>query len=504
MKQIRRLILLCFAVFFTFESFSQILREGFNNNLNGWQIENKSRDERASISNGRYTLKVLDKTNWHYFSIPKGEDKNEFLIETLITKMPRDRNYQKINIDQSIDLLRTKNYKNKHMKAIYSGLIEFKNIQDKGGRIDSSPKDSYNIHFYGKYTENTAHAARFISDYLSDLTYDDSLFGLLWGGNQNSNLFAFNIIPEYQMFQVISLINGTWTNIIDLTTSYSIRKGNSTNKLSILKEDYNWHFLINDQVVGQAPPQQFSGKELGFFVGPETNISVDYLNYLFKEEDSGPTEKQAIINSIFSRSGSGFLISEKGYFVTNYHVVEDAKEVWIDSKTNGVNKSNKAKVVLVDKNNDLAILKVEGLDNLPKPVFGFNQNIIDVGTSVFAMGYPLLGYMGDEVKITDGIVSSRTGYQGDVSSYQISAPIQPGNSGGALFDKIGNLVGITTAGIISAQNVGYAVRTSYLKNLIDLLPEKVILNPVSQIKSLSFTEQIKRLEEFVVIVKIKE
>ncbi|EIM74401.1 peptidase S1 and S6 chymotrypsin/Hap [Nitritalea halalkaliphila LW7] len=431
MRKIKKLTLLFFTTFFISESFSQILREGFDNNLNGWQIENKDKKERASISNGRYNLKVLDKTNWHYFSLPKIEDKKEFLIETLITKMPRDINYQKVNIDQAIDFLRTRNYRNKHMKATYNGLLEFKQIQDKGGRIDFSPKGSYQIHFLSGnyYTENTAHAAGFISDYLSDLTYDDSLYGLLWGGNQNSNLFAFNIIPEFQMFQVISLINGTWTNIIDFTTSYSIKKGNSTNKLSILKGDYNWHFLINDQAVGKVPAQQFFGKELGFFVGPETNISVDYLNFLYKEEDSSPIENKAVNGSTFSSSGSGFLISEKGYFVTNYHVIEDAKEVWIDSKINGVTKSSKAKVVLVDKNNDLAILKIEGLYNLPRPVFGFNQGVIDVGTSVFAMGYPLLGYMGDEVKITDGIISSRTGYQGDVSSYQISAPIQPGNSG---------------------------------------------------------------------------
>lgn len=51
------------------------------------------------------------------------------------------------------------------------------------------------------------------------------------------------------------------------------------------------------------------------------------------------------------------------------------------------------------------------------------------------MGYPLTSYMGEEVKITDGIISSKTGYEGDIVTYQISAPIQPGNSGGPLFDK---------------------------------------------------------------------
>lgn len=488
-------------------SFGQILREGYDNNSNGWQIENSDKKERASISNGRYNLKVLDKTNWHYFSLPKGVDQDEFLIETLITKMPRDLNYQKLDVDVAIEGLKTMNYKNKDLKAVYNGLLEFKSIQDKGGRIDFTLPGKYQIHFLtgNLYTDNTANAASFVSTYLDELTYDDSLYGLLWGGNQNSNLFSFNILPEFQMFQVISLINGTWTEIMDWTSSSSIKTGNSTNKLSVLKGEDYWHFLINEELVGKAPAQQFFGKEIGLFVGPETNVSVDYLNFLFKSEGQPTTnEGSSSVSSEFSSSGSGFLISDKGYFVTNYHVIEDANEVWVDSKINGLTKTSKAKVVVSDKNNDLAILKVDGLYNLPQPVYGFNPNTVDVGTSIYAMGYPLLGYMGDEVKITDGIISSKTGFQGDISLYQISAPIQPGNSGGALFDKTGNLIGITNAGIPDAQNVGYAIKASYLKNLLDLLPEKVIMNSESQIKSQSFTEQIKNLQEFIVIVKVKE
>ena len=158
---------------------------------------------------------------------------------------------------------------------------------------------------------------------------------------------------------------------------------------------------------------------------------------------------------------------------------------------------------MVDKNNDLAVLKLDNSTNFPVPTFGFKPQTIDVGTSVFAMGYPLLSYLGEELKITDGIISSKTGYQGEISCYQISAPIQPGNSGGALFDKSGNLVGITNAGIPDAQNVGYAIKASYLQNLIELLPEKVDLQLSNKVENLSFTEKIKELSKFVVIVKVK-
>lgn len=107
--------------------------------------------------------------------------------------------------------------------------------------------------------------------------------------------------------------------------------------------------------------------------------------------------------------------------------------------------------------------------------------ILDVGTSVFALGYPMSDILGEEIKVTDGIISSKTGYQGDVVTYQISVPIQPGNSGGPLFDKNGNLVGITNAGVPDAQNVGYAIKVSYLKNLLDSAPTPIILPSVNKI-----------------------
>lgn len=96
-------------------------------------------------------------------------------------------------------------------------------------------------------------------------------------------------------------------------------------------------------------------------------------------------------------------------------------------------------------------------------------------------------------------------YDASVAYYNPSTyQIQPGNSGGALFDKSGFLVGITNAGIPGAQNVGYAIKTSYLKNLVELLPEKVTLNSSSQIQGQSFVEQIKSLQKYIVIVKVKE
>ena len=75
--------------------------------------------------------------------------------------------------------------------------------------------------------------------------------------------------------------------------------------------------------------------------------------------------------------------------------------------------------------------------------------------------------MGEEIKLTTGVISSKTGFFFFLSLYQISAPIQPGNSGGPLFDSKGNVIGIVSARHTGAENVGYAIKTSFLKNLIE-------------------------------------
>jgi len=110
--------------------------------------------------------------------------------------------------------------------------------------------------------------------------------------------------------------------------------------------------------------------------------------------------------------------------------------------------------------------------------------------------------MGDEIKLTDGIISSKSGFKGDITSYQISAPIQPGNSGGPLFDKKGNLVGVVNAKIMGAENVSYAIKSSYLKNLFDQLPISPKLQNISSVNGKSLAEQVKAIKKFTYIIEV--
>lgn len=204
-------------------------------------------------------------------------------------------------------------------------------------------------------------------------------------------------------------------------------------------------------------------------------------------------------------TGSGFALNN-GYIVTNYHVVENAKSI----KVTGIKGSHtirfNAGVVAIDKNNDLALIKIKdkrfaGFGTIPYCV---KTSISDVGESVFVLGYPLTTTMGKDIKLTTGVVSSKTGFMGDVALYQISAPIQPGNSGGPLFDNRGNLIGIVSAKHKGAENVGYAIKTIYLKNILEsmsLLPAMPLHNTL---QNNNLQEKVKKISNFVFLIECND
>ena len=202
-------------------------------------------------------------------------------------------------------------------------------------------------------------------------------------------------------------------------------------------------------------------------------------------------------------TGTGFAL-ENGYIITNYHVIENANEIEIMGVDGDFNKGHKADVKVADRNNDLALLKVSGYEKgfgiLP---YKFKTATSEVGEEIGVLGYPLTATMGDEVKFTNGIISSKTGFQGDISMYQISAAIQPGNSGGPLFDKQGNIIGVVSSKHANAENVGYAIKAAYLLSLVDSAESKNILQSKNSISSLPLTEQIKAIKQFVYLIKCK-
>lgn len=200
-------------------------------------------------------------------------------------------------------------------------------------------------------------------------------------------------------------------------------------------------------------------------------------------------------------AGTGFALKD-GYIVTNHHVIDGAKTISVYGVNGNSSRSYTATVAASDKNNDLALLKISdysfnGFATIP---YAVRSGMAEVGEDVFVLGYPLTQVMGNEVKLTNGIISSRSGYQGDISTYQISAPAQPGNSGGPLFDKSGNIIGIVNAGIPGAENVGYAIKVSYLRNLIENVTSSSILPSDNQISSYTLPQKVAKVRDFVFFI----
>lgn len=200
-------------------------------------------------------------------------------------------------------------------------------------------------------------------------------------------------------------------------------------------------------------------------------------------------------------SGTGFALNN-GYIATNYHVVENAKSIKVKGIRGNLNTEYNATVISTDKFNDLAIIKIndrsfKGFGTIP---YSVKTSTSEVGEDVFVLGYPLTTTMGDEIKLTTGVISSKTGFQGNASLYQISAPIQPGNSGGPLFDGNGNLIGIVNAKHRGAENVNYAIKASYLNNLVESSSSIFLLPKNNSVSGMSLSNKVKSLKNFVFMI----
>src|SRR5206468_2955768 len=164
-------------------------------------------------------------------------------------------------------------------------------------------------------------------------------------------------------------------------------------------------------------------------------------------------------------SGSGFFITEDGYLITNEHVAGSGAQVRLVTAAGLIS----AKVVKVDAANDLALLKAEGkFAALPLAA----SRAVKLGGTVATVGFPNIGLQGFAPKLAKGEIASLSGAGDDARYFQISVPVQPGNSGGALVDERGNVVGVVAAKLSARaalaasgalpENVNYAVKSSFV------------------------------------------
>lgn len=222
----------------------------------------------------------------------------------------------------------------------------------------------------------------------------------------------------------------------------------------------------------------------------------------------------ASVTKNIKSTGSGFILSSDGIVITNYHVIKEAKNIEILFPSIDIKLD--AFLKLKDKNNDIAILQIFDFDlskitktDIPYSIGKINS--VKTGQEVFTLGFPLGSIMGTKPRLSSGRINSLYGIEEDPRLFQIGNPLQPGNSGGPLFNENGELVGIVVSGLnaeyfyenmgIIPQNVNFAVKVSYLESLIGMLPnEKEISKRNNTLSGKIMEEQIELLNPFIVQV----
>lgn len=202
-------------------------------------------------------------------------------------------------------------------------------------------------------------------------------------------------------------------------------------------------------------------------------------------------------------SGTGFALTADGYLVTSYHVIQGADSLLIEGRDQ---QRYHAETVYADRAHDLAILRIKdkGFDGFGRLPYTFKAGQAELGERVYTLGYPR-----EDVVYGEGALSARSGFGGDTAFYQVSIPVNPGNSGGPLLDERGNLIGVVSGRQSDAQSAAFATKSSLLLRLVDSLAKKQPAEPyrlprTNRLAGTPRPQQIKKLQDFVFVVKVFE
>ena len=260
-----------------------------------------------------------------------------------------------------------------------------------------------------------------------ELFYSTFFEGEIIISSNGDNLIAKKVKTNRPYFSITK--NGTTYQIID-KSEISMQEG----------------FFTSDLFRGEEIKLQLSSKDM------------DHLGWY-----SVYTLKRITTKDLYKNisQGTGFFISSNGHILTNYHVIANSRFVNIYIS----DKEYECEIVSSNEIDDIAIIRVKDslLKCYPIPM---TINNLAVGDDVIVLGFPLASTIGNELKLSSGIVNSNKGFQDDLRYFQLSAPIDPGNSGGPVLNKMGYVVGLITAKYTSATNIGYALNFStVIKNI---------------------------------------
>ena len=207
-------------------------------------------------------------------------------------------------------------------------------------------------------------------------------------------------------------------------------------------------------------------------------INGEYSYYVAYEPDENIVTPKTIREEglpddgkmLQASSGTGFAVSYDGHIITNHHVIDACQEIKVRYKSDDI----LAKLIAFDTVNDLAILKI---DTKPSSVLPISYSNPEILQEIYVAGFPFGENVSTSIKMTKGIVSSLTGMGNNYSNIQIDAALQPGNSGGPVFDDKGNVVGVAVAKIdleyaiekfgVVPENTNFGIKSSVVINFLE-------------------------------------
>lgn len=311
---------------------------------------------------------------------------------------------------------------------------------------------------------------------LARATYlDETTLWIGFGGSSGAEAYLALTSPKWKSIQpgqryelrVRAVGQGNWRGIFTGVARES-EKGvfarNLKEKFVLdLAEAGSVQFLLGSERVARL-------SMAGSAAALETVLECQKTYVASKSSPESPRSREAGRRPKGSSSGTGFFVSSNGHVLTNHHVIDGCSDIRVSSPGGG---SRKASVVAADAKNDLAALRT---DASPDSVATFSTRA-RIGDSAFVYGFPFAGLLATGGNFTVGNVTAAAGLGDDSRMFQISAPVQPGNSGGPLMDQYGNVIGVVVSKLDALkvamerndlpQNVNFAIKTAVAVNFLE-------------------------------------